>query len=197
MAVGLGRGEAAIATSIALAESGGNAQAVNNNRNGSTDTGLWQINSVHRKANLTNPASNAMAMADISEMGRNWSPWVTYKTGANLPHLKASTAAVAKIAGKGDGYMDVAENLPIVGGAVGVARDGLSVVPDVLGLVGKFLASLTNPEFWKRLGIGAAGLAVVVLGAIWIFRKPLTEFAGTAVAAKTGGAGAGAAAAVA
>lgn len=65
------------AAAVAQAESSGNTTAVNHDANGTTDTGLWQINSVHGLSNLTNPLANASAAVKISSDGKNWSPWCT------------------------------------------------------------------------------------------------------------------------
>ncbi len=79
---------------VALAESGGRADASNTNSNGSIDRGLWQINSVHGKLSTFNVAGNADAMAKISQRGRKWTDWVTYNTGAYRSFMgRAATAA--------------------------------------------------------------------------------------------------------
>lgn len=88
----------AIATAIALAESGGNTEAVNNkNANGSTDYGLWQINSVHKDLlngkDWRDPAQNAAMMYSVSGGGTNWKPWSVYKSGAYMTHMGAALAA--------------------------------------------------------------------------------------------------------
>jgi hypothetical protein len=72
----------AIAAAIALAESAGVSNAVNHNSNGSTDRGLWQINSVHGSQSTFDPLANAKAAVAISSNGTNWRPWVTYNNGA-------------------------------------------------------------------------------------------------------------------
>jgi Lysozyme like domain len=78
-----------------MAESGGNPNAVNHNTNGSTDRGLWQINTVHGGAMATSamfdPMANVRAAISISGNGRNWGPWSTYKNGAYRQFLNAST----------------------------------------------------------------------------------------------------------
>lgn len=70
-----------MAIAIALAESGGNTTATNHNSNGSTDYGLWQINSSHTQYNATlllaNPQYNANAAWALSSQGSNWRPWCT------------------------------------------------------------------------------------------------------------------------
>lgn len=73
---------ALIASAIAMAESGGNSGATDNDSNGTVDRGLWQINSVHGSLSTYNPVANARAAIQISNNGTNWTPWVTYNTGA-------------------------------------------------------------------------------------------------------------------
>jgi hypothetical protein len=74
-----------IMAAIAMAESSGRVGATNSNSNGSTDRGLWQINSVHSEfdANrlLTDPLYNAQAAVAI-EKSSGLGAWVTYTTGA-------------------------------------------------------------------------------------------------------------------
>src|SRR5262249_12728038 len=73
---------AAMAAAIAMAESGGNSTATHTNSNGTTDRGLWQINSIHGKQSTTNAAENARAAVAISKNGTDWRPWCTaWSTG--------------------------------------------------------------------------------------------------------------------
>ena len=89
------------AIAICLAESGGNTSAVNHNTNGTTDYGLWQINSVHSQYNgtllLSNPAYNAQAAWELSSHGINWQPWTTFNTGAYKKFLSQAQAATGGI----------------------------------------------------------------------------------------------------
>lgn len=71
-------GEAVMAAEIAMAESGGNPNAISP----TDDFGLWQINGSHGAEATLNPLGNASAAVDISGDGSNWSPWTTYVTGA-------------------------------------------------------------------------------------------------------------------
>jgi hypothetical protein len=88
------------AVAVALAESGGYTLAENHNTNGSTDRGVWQINSVHGALSTFDPAGNARAAVSISGNGRNWSPWVTYTNGAYRQHLgQAGTGGGSLVAG--------------------------------------------------------------------------------------------------
>lgn len=74
--------QAQMAASIAMAESGGNAGSTDNDGNGTVDRGYWQINSVHGAQSTYDPLANAQAAVQISGDGTNWTPWVTYQTGA-------------------------------------------------------------------------------------------------------------------
>ena len=80
---------APIAAAIAMAESGGNSQATDNDSNGSTDRGLWQINSVHGAQSSYDVMTNARAAVAISNNGTTWSPWVTYQTGAYQQYMQS------------------------------------------------------------------------------------------------------------
>lgn len=77
-----------MAIAIMKAESGGNPRALNtSNSNGSTDTGIFQINSVHsswtKGMDLNDPVQNAKAAFKIfSDAGGKWTPWSTFNNGA-------------------------------------------------------------------------------------------------------------------
>jgi LysM repeat protein len=71
--------EAFMAAEIAMAESGGEQDAVSP----TNDYGYWQINGSHGPALATfDPIGNAQAAITISDDGRDWDPWTTYVTGA-------------------------------------------------------------------------------------------------------------------
>jgi hypothetical protein len=73
--------KAFIAAEVARAESGGQEYATDNNTNGSTDRGYWQINSTWGVLSTYTPLRNAEAAVQISTDGNDWSPWVTYQKG--------------------------------------------------------------------------------------------------------------------
>ena len=75
-------GTAFMAAEIARAESGGRQYATDLNGGRSTDRGYWQVNSIHGALSTYDPAGNARAAVELSGDGTNWSPWVTYQTGA-------------------------------------------------------------------------------------------------------------------
>lgn len=71
-----------MAAAVATAESGGNTEATNRNSNGTTDRGLFQINSIHGSQSSYDVATNVRAAISISRNGSNWRPWCTaWSTG--------------------------------------------------------------------------------------------------------------------
>ena len=64
---------APVAAAVAMAESGGNPNAVSP----SNDYGLWQINSVHGAQASLDVMTNVRAAVSISNNGQNWGPWCT------------------------------------------------------------------------------------------------------------------------
>jgi hypothetical protein len=75
-------GAAFTAAEIAKAESSGQQYATLADGNGTVDRGYWQVNSIHGALSTYDPAGNARAAVELSGDGTNWSPWVTYQTGA-------------------------------------------------------------------------------------------------------------------
>lgn len=75
---------ACIAAAVAMAESGGNPNAISS----SNDYGLWQINSIHGVQATLDVMGNARAAVAISNNGQNWGPWCTCWTNpsANCGH---------------------------------------------------------------------------------------------------------------
>lgn len=81
---------------IALAESGGNSQAISpRNMNGSIDYGLVQINSIHfnegaiSQAQALNPVSALSYALKLSKGGTDFTPWTTFNTGAYERYLQS------------------------------------------------------------------------------------------------------------
>jgi len=77
-AAGGNAGDAVLAASIAMAESGGNQYATG----GVGEEGYWQINPVNGPLATYDPMGNARAAVQLSGNGSNWSPWTTYTSGA-------------------------------------------------------------------------------------------------------------------
>jgi hypothetical protein len=85
LAASVGFPNPALAAAIAMAESGGNPNAIGDLTLGRS-IGLWQINLAahpqYDEAGLMDPATNAQAAFSISRGGTVWTPWTTYNTGA-------------------------------------------------------------------------------------------------------------------
>jgi hypothetical protein len=76
MGAGLSSAAARTATAVAKVESSFNTSATDHDSNGTTDYGLWQINSVNGGSSaLINPASAAAKMAAMTNKGTSWGDW--------------------------------------------------------------------------------------------------------------------------
>ena len=70
--------DAVMAAEIAMAESGGNPNAISP----TDDFGLWQINGSNGALATLSPAGNALSAIVLSDDGSNWNAWTTYHSGA-------------------------------------------------------------------------------------------------------------------
>lgn len=135
------------AVAVALAESGGNTTATNRNGNGSTDYGLFQINSIHKailaSGNWQNPVDNArMAKRVFDGSGGRFTPWVVFKTGRYALFMPRAKAAVGG-ASVGTGASPTVQ--PVNAGV------------DALKGIGAFASFVTDPATWRRLALILAG----------------------------------------
>jgi hypothetical protein len=147
-----------IAAAVALAESGGDSSASNTNSDGSTDRGLWQINSVHGALSTFDITGNVKAAIQVSNNGKNWSPWVTYVSGAFRKFLSPTTAAST---GPLPAGTTSASGIGIPGvGGISVSGLVTSAVNALLGMLG--LGSLKDMA--ERAGLIILGFALVILG---------------------------------
>lgn len=108
-----------IMVAIALAESSGNPGATHTNSNGSTDYGLWQINSVHNfSGNLLDPQVNAAAARTVFN-SQGFQAWSTYNSGAYTRYLGRGQAAAANptaaTGGSGGGNVQTVSDTSVSG----------------------------------------------------------------------------------
>ena len=157
LAAGGAASSAAVATAVAMAESGGHIMATDDDRNGTVDRGLWQINSVHGALSTYDPAGNAKAAIQISANGKNWTPWVTYNTGAYRQYLAAAQKAVAQV-NTGPNL----SNVPVVGGAVTAAQE-LAGIPSAISQGEKELGHIATSGGQILLGLALLGMAAFIL----------------------------------
>ena len=198
------------AASIMYAESGGvtDAKCYNYDKNGSpscsptplpagtpgtergVDRGLWQLNSVAW------PTVNDMAAFDpydstrlaflISGGFRNWGPWAKSKgMDPNSAPAKAVQAAYAETEGrvidKGVlGLPGEAQVLDAAEGAVGAVTGIGSTLLGWAEALGRILSHLLDAQWWTRLAIGALGVVLVLIAAMWANRDKLSSAAGAA-----------------
>lgn len=122
--------DADVAAAIAEAESGGDPNAENHNTDGSTDLGLWQINTVHGKLATKNVAGNVRAAVQLHKNRKGFADWVTYNTGAYRKFLKGQQQGeeLGKFYEKGSGIPGVD---PVIG-AVGDVAEAAASVPKML-----------------------------------------------------------------
>jgi uncharacterized membrane protein YgcG len=69
--------DAFMAAEIAMAESGGNPNAISP----TDDYGLWQINASNGSLATLDPYENAKSAIELSGDGTNWGAWTTYTSG--------------------------------------------------------------------------------------------------------------------
>lgn len=148
-AAGFPQTEIATAVAVALAESGGNPSATHRNTNGSSDYGLWQINSVHASLLQSGPWKDPVANARMAltvwntagHGGHNWSPWSTYNNQKYRLYLLRGQAAA--------------------GNAASTATPGVTPVglPDLAGDIG----AIFDPHTYLRIGMFLLGGALIVL----------------------------------
>lgn len=149
--------QVATATAIALVESGGQTDVTNHNTDGSTDFGVWQINSVHKDLlngkDWRDPAQNAAMMFAISKGGTNWTPWSVYKSGKYLTKMPQAQSATPDT-------------------SVGPAQNA-SITSD-FSAIQKFAQLITDPHTWLRVGEIMAGSILLFMALKKSFNIPIT-----------------------
>ena len=165
-----------IGVAIAFAESGGNPKAVNHaNRNGSSDYGLFQINSVHgsllKQGDWRDPVDNAkMALKVYRDAGNKWTPWATYNHGSYKkfykPGVKYGTAALTERST--DPTTDPTTDPNDT--TAGAATNSLGTPFFTLGYIG-------DQAFWRRFAIGLLAVLLIIIGVWIVFREPLSSVA--------------------
>jgi hypothetical protein len=157
---GLSPDRARVAAAVAMAESSGNTNA-HNPVPPDDSYGLWQINmrpeaggpERRRKLGITSntalydPATNARAMAMISNNGGNFSPWSTYTT----PDPKKSYKRYMNGAGDTGSVnpaLDMPDLLPDIGSIPGLEPlVGLTAMAELATAAAEWIG---NPRNWVR-----------------------------------------------
>lgn len=167
---------APMAASIAMAESRGNSDATHRNSNGSIDRGLFQINSVHGNLSTTNLVENIKAAIKISNNGRDWNPWTTYKSGAYKKYIDQARKLVGTVraevkAARSHGNANAGLGIPGLDQAAGQLTQGFGQVTSAVNAVGSGLSAVgriadlvTSASFWLRLGEALLGVILLAMG---------------------------------
>lgn len=173
---GLSGDSVVIAVAVSLAESGGNPRA-HNAVPPDNSYGLWQINMLgsmgpSRRAkyglrsndDLYDPATNARVMADLSNKGTNWRPWTTYTRGTYKIYLNRGKAAALNVGGSTGGVATTP-----VGFSSGITEFG---------------ERITDPAVWRKAGLYALGVVLIVFGIIALAGLNAGKIAGVSKIAK-------------
>lgn len=145
-----------IFVAIALAESTGETTKTHKNANGTTDYGLWQINSVHatllkQYPRWQDPTQNlAMAANLYSGRGGKFTDWTTFNGGAYAVYLPAAQRAW------GAPTSDTSAADP-------TAAEQNASSENPLTTISNFLGTLTSASTWLRIGMGVAGVLILII----------------------------------
>lgn len=176
------RDEAAIAKAVAIAmrESRGVPDVVNVNKGGpapgSHDVGLWQINTYYHhewtEAQLLDPQTNAYAMGVISNRGTQWGAWDGPSYAQFLPEARKAAAKIAK----DPGTLELLQTGLEAGGKA-IADNPLQALAEAVSFltdaVGTFFGAILDAGWWKRVGLGAASVILIAVGASLVGRDAL------------------------
>lgn len=194
---------AAIAAAVAMAESGGHSGASNTNTNGSVDRGLWQINSVHGTQSTFDIMGNARAAVAISNNGGNWSPWVTFNTGAYKKFLQSNVAPDLTVSINGTNAQLPGQSADITGlgpcntwetiispglcigaGAAGSTATGASKA--VAGAIEGVAVAILNPLIQIVAGVtGMLGGGILMLGGAYMLVQQSNTYKNASSAAQS------------
>jgi len=170
-----------VMVAIAMAESSLNPNATHSNSNGSTDYGLWQINTINRDAlalgDWRDPATNAR-MAYMIYQRQGLKAWTVYNTGAYQSKMPKVTADIGAVFTPG---LDPISKLPDVQKAAGVSG---AAIADAMPW---FL----RPDVLTRAAWFLVGVILIIAGMVIVFRRQAASAVSTganlAAGAATGG----------
>lgn len=164
------------AIAVALAESGGNEKA-HNTKPPDDSYGLWQINlygdlkaqrmtqlGLKAPTDLYDPATNAHAMAVLSNNGASWGPWSTYGSLAYRAFYPGALA-IATTTVQAAGTIGAVETAVDTAAS---AYHGVVAIAKFFGEAVKWLIKagtwLAKRENWNRIGKVVIGGALVLVG---------------------------------
>jgi hypothetical protein len=178
MAAALRRAGFPIATipvmvAVGLAESGGNVHATHVNSNGSTDYGVWQVNSIHgfnTETLLTLDGNAAAAKTVYDKQGLR--AWSTYNSGSYRKYAAAGQQGAAS--------PDATASAP-TSNVQGFGIPGAGTI-DWLQKAGGYL---TSGDFWKRVGLVVGGTILLIAGFVMFAKTEVARNVGSIVGSTT------------
>jgi len=208
---GFNAGEAVTATAIALAESGGRTDAVGDTTittaKWGPSVGLWQVRTLKAETGKgsyrdiqwlqASPANQAKAAFEIRKGSNGWKNWSVFSSGAYKSKVDGVEQSVGQAAATGGtAWWQKVLGLPALGAAAAASAAtgqtdagdyvdaGAAVVSNSDGALAqakKVLETLSSPEFWKRFGIGAAGVVLVLVAVIVMLWSQKSKIVGGVV----------------
>lgn len=174
--------ELVTAVAVAYAESTFNANATHKNSDGSTDYGVWQINSSHKdilgSGNWASLGDNAK-MARAVWQAQGWNAWSVHKPSDAIGYARYQAAIPAAIAFVTVGVGPAAAAAGTGGAAAGEAQGVIGAGEDALNTASEIarepltvLHWLTQPESWLRIATVVIGGALVIAG-LYLFARPI------------------------
>ena len=177
---------------IALAESSGNPSAIGpKNKNGTTDYGLFQVNSIHwgntAVADRLDPDKNTAKAAEVyRKQGKN--AWVAHKNGKAAGKL----VQVEKEWVGGEAIGVATGSALTIGGAMGgLAGAGPTAIAKALDPGAAILNGLnsfneTLAKFFNSFALWVIAVVLIILGIVILLRKPVAAVAFGGKAAAVG-----------
>lgn len=171
-----------VAVAIAMAESGGDTEAINS----VPCVGLWQINCKGQMHGLSvadakDPVKNAAAMAKISKNGSDWTPWTTYTHKTYQRFMRSASEAVGSV--DTNGQTDLAGTQPVTPGS-DYTPTALDPMSGIVAGIKQFSDGIRNDFLIGAVVVIA--LALIIMGFVILNRETISKGAklATKVASK-------------
>ena len=177
-------------TAIVMRESGGNVKAfrpASKNPAGGNDRGIWQWNDKWNPeisdADAYDPVKATEWAYKKSGGFTHFKPW----DGAKITKAQFDAAVEAarrygidikdgwSVGAVIDVGTNVLDDLPIVGPAIDVVTGAADSILGWTEALGKLLSNLIDPSWWKRIGVGALGLVIVIAALVLVFRTSVVD----------------------